>query len=102
MIKFHIEEQKQEVKVVDEFVCNKCGNSFVAYHWGMKDYHNSQVHNFHLTFDNRSKHYNKNLNFDLCEDCLLEFVRTFKVEARPLNWWEEDEYIIKLKRKEDN
>jgi hypothetical protein len=88
MVKQHYEEKLQKTKVVDEIICNKCGKSFTPKYMGVGHYENSQVHKFRTDFGYGSEYDGKTLEFDLCEKCLLKFVKTFKVKSKPFDIWD--------------
>lgn len=70
----------QEEVISETVVCNLCGrefrnplnkNSFEGYTW------DSQLHSFAITFPFYSKFDNDTWEFDVCEDCLHEWVKNF-------------------------
>jgi ribosomal protein L32 len=76
----HVETSEVKKEVVDSFICNNCGESFHAKHIAMDYYENSQIHNFVTSFHYGSKYDCESINFDLCEKCLLEMIKKFKVK----------------------
>ena len=74
MRKYEEEEKTYIVEELKEVICNKCGNSIDFIN------HEEHVHNS-VTFGYFSKHFGdmEEVEFDLCEKCLYDFVNTFKV-----------------------
>ncbi|MBM7598248.1 hypothetical protein JOC34_000605 [Virgibacillus halotolerans] len=65
--------------VEESIACNKCGNSIVAnLRDGEGNFNQDLYHGIDLRFGYGSNHDLEHWNFDLCEDCLVEFVKTFK------------------------
>lgn len=68
-----------EVEVVKDILCNKCGKTT----------------NYDGLIEVVSKHgYESNYEFDawcfsLCEDCLIEFMKTFKLRPKLISGWPE-------------
>ncbi len=61
-----IEETKDRV-IVTDVLCNKCGTN------------KGEIHNIVIEFGYFSKqHDGQTWDFDLCENCIIEFVKTFK------------------------
>lgn len=75
MIKTSKETRTEEVTVVDDYICNKCGNS-------LKDRCDM---NYEGLFAEGGGGYASKIgdctkwDFCLCEDCLVELFKTFKV-----------------------
>jgi hypothetical protein len=69
---------KKEIPV--SVTCNKCGNSKVLD--GEEDYERQwkleKFQSFFLSFGYGSKFDMEDWEFDLCEKCLVDFIRTFK------------------------
>ena len=59
--------------------CNKCGKEV-----DMMDEENyveqSLLHEFKVNFGYGSKHDSETWKFDVCDDCMIEFIQTFKIE----------------------
>lgn len=84
MIKSHKEKQTNEVEVVDNIICNCCGNPIK---------HGKEIHEecpddiymeyipiahifgyFSDKFEDEETH-----NFEVCEKCYADWIRTFKI-----------------------
>lgn len=59
---------------LQDVVCNKCGNSCTVNWTGDLGQH------FDFTFGYNSSHDGENYEFDLCEKCIFEMFKTFKIE----------------------
>ena len=74
----HIENQTKEVEVLDNIICNICGEpikitSDIA---GMSyDY----IH-IHQEFGYRSNHDNQTHDLDICEDCYSKLINSCKIQ----------------------
>lgn len=63
-----------EQTVVDTITCNKCGDVIPKWHDCVRTAHGFGYHS--TLFGDNTEVY-----FDLCERCVFEFVKTFKVAA---------------------
>lgn len=81
-------EQIVEEVVSETITCNKCGNSVTQEQRGFEsDYYQ----NINLHFGYGSSFDMETWNFDICEDCLVEFVKTFKHVP---SGFRSDEYLV--------
>lgn len=74
-------KMKEITKVVHEdkaIICNKCGKEVDLEN--ADDFEENLFHPFKVSFGYGSKFDLETWYFDLCEDCLLEFVETFKIK----------------------
>lgn len=90
MIITHEEEKVQTVKylIKDKIVCNKCGREFVYDYYDnghrvLNDYIENAQMEFH-NFSDTGGYYSKigdmtSYSFDICDDCLIELMTTFKI-----------------------
>lgn len=76
-----VSEKKEVVKtecviLEESIICNKCGKEFIRvednYCW------NAEIHSIQIEFGYGSQYDLERWSFDLCEDCLTEFIKTFK------------------------
>lgn len=66
-------------EVVGSITCNKCGRTErVIGEKADRSYISNLFHSFDALFDYGSSHDEEKWSFDLCEDCLLDFVKSFK------------------------
>jgi len=77
MIKSHKETKTEEIEIIDDIICNKCGESLqhgnVPGFYGLKEY---EIHGgWASIFGDGAV-----LKFSVCEKCLKEFIGTFKIE----------------------
>ena len=79
-----IKEIEQEVVTHHSVVCNKCGKEtkrdfdsefFEDYGEGLWD---GMYQSFGCSFGYGSKHDTERWQFDLCEECIVEYIKTFK------------------------
>lgn len=69
--------QVTEVTVSETVTCNRCGKSTIS----VKDEHNFDIdlyHNVGFSFGYGSNFDMERWSFDICEDCLVDFIKTFK------------------------
>ena len=76
-------KEYEEIKVVREMLktvtCNKCGQSVSLKGPGdERDYKTNEFHAFNIAFGYPSKFDEERWKFDLCENCLVEFIKSFK------------------------
>ncbi|AMQ66702.1 hypothetical protein FDG96_gp43 [Bacillus phage Mgbh1] len=72
----YIERNVKQRELVG-FTCNKCGKSVDLTE---DDFAGNLFHSFKTSFHYGSAFDMETWEFDLCEDCLLDIVKTFKVE----------------------
>ncbi|PTX59984.1 hypothetical protein C8P63_110129 [Melghirimyces profundicolus] len=65
----------KEVQVVSEWICNKCGKSVQA---DSNDFETDLIHSFQTEFGYGSGFDMEEWSWELCEDCLVDIVRTFQ------------------------
>lgn len=71
---------EQVVKTIDEIVeetiaCNSCGKSISQTQLGFESDH---FHNVNLHFGYGSNYDMEHWSFDICEDCITSYIKTFK------------------------
>lgn len=73
----------KEVKYIEDVLCNKCGDSLKV----LWDKNNKEEFEFYGLMTTVSGGYNSThlqdavtYNFDLCEKCLVEYFKTFKIQ----------------------
>jgi hypothetical protein len=88
-----------EVEVIDDVVCNKCGGSCYAGDFGVGE----KAFEGLIEAEVNGGYYSKRLGdmnkyvFSLCEDCVVELFRSFKINPATY-WWEgEGDYKEVLK-----
>lgn len=59
--------------------CNKCGKEFKDDRLNPRGYHNPMMHKFVITFGYGSIHDTEQMTFWLCEDCIFEDTKDFKI-----------------------
>ncbi|MFD0712284.1 hypothetical protein [Paenibacillus sp. GCM10027626] len=72
----------EQVVVSSSIVCNKCGKQAMYRPLPdktAKDEQQIQMQSFECSFGYSSRYDNENWSFELCEECLLELVRSFKL-----------------------
>ena len=62
-------------KVLKSITCNKCGESLEISDFGFEQ---DKFHSFKLPFGYGSGFDEQTWKFDICESCLVDFVKTFK------------------------
>lgn len=67
----------EETSKIVEVVCNKCGKHFSC---KSNSFETNLIHDFVAKFGYSSEHDFEKLEFDLCEDCLNQFINTFEIE----------------------
>ena len=74
MIKRHVKTETVEVRttVIDCVVCNCCGKE-IANHWGGDYLHVSKTWGYFSNYDEEVH------EFDICQECYENFIKTFKV-----------------------
>lgn len=65
------------IDVLDEVVCNKCGQNYVAME--LEEWMLDFMKKFKIDFGYGSEHDGATWRFDLCENCLIEFTNSFKI-----------------------
>jgi hypothetical protein len=75
---YHEQVLKTKLKTVS---CNKCGKE----HETNGDFYNDEIktnlfHELFISFGYPSKYDCESWSFDLCEDCLVNFVESFKIK----------------------
>jgi len=68
--------QQNKIKSV---VCNRCGKEFNLDDDDGSSFNGNLVHEFKIQFHYGSKHDMEKWSFDLCDNCIFDFVNTFKV-----------------------
>ncbi|WP_163103240.1 hypothetical protein [Peribacillus alkalitolerans] len=72
-------KEYQEIKVTKKIptaiTCNKCGKREKITEYGLEE---NEYHTFNIVFAYGSMYDEQKWKFDICEICLVEFVKTFK------------------------
>jgi len=68
-------EIKVTKKIPAAITCNKCGKTVALTEYGLEE---NEFHSFNIVFPYGSMFDEERWKFDLCETCLVDFVRTFK------------------------
>lgn len=84
-----VKETIESTKIVD-ILCNKCGktcNNAKRYYKGSKETYYEGVENLEIGFGYYSKIFGDmtSIRFSLCEECISEFVKTFKIPHEEKN-----------------
>jgi hypothetical protein len=93
MIKTHKENIKKEQEVIDSIACNKCGKEFLQGDTCVEYENNMEFHHYQETGGYFSKIGDYiEFKFDLCDDCLIELMTTFKIppQFEDTNYKDED------------
>jgi hypothetical protein len=73
-----IEKKNIPVEIVTEILCNKCGKSF-----NVVDFENTNlIDSFKIVFGYGSRFDGEQWSFDLCNNCIIEMVSTFKIPPK--------------------
>ena len=86
MLKTHKEIQPKEVEVIDEIICNTCGEA-INTEWEAEGMIETEC-----SFGYDSKYFGDGaeIKFTICEKCLFEIVAKMKHDPRVRGaWWEE-------------
>ncbi len=70
--------EEREVVIEESACCNKCGKKFIKDD-GNKYWWDAQLHGFSVGGGYGSRWDGGDFSFDLCENCIEELVRTFKI-----------------------
>jgi hypothetical protein len=62
-----------------EITCNRCGKTKEVTDYGYED---DQFHKIELVFGYGSNFDTERWNFQLCEDCIIEYVKAFKYQPK--------------------
>lgn len=87
MRKYLVKEVIAKENKLDSIQCNKCGKEIIL----EKDtrFEENKITHFHLgkncSFPYPSEFENKEVEFDLCDDCLTKIMDSFKIPAR-IDW----------------
>lgn len=71
----------KEVREIDEVICNKCGRTEIDPEFK----YSIEMHNFKIAFGYYSSNDGVIIDFDLCSDCITEFMESFKVKPEFAN-----------------
>jgi hypothetical protein len=73
-------------EVESRIVCNKCGYVIeVEKISPLEDWiYMNTIHSFHIRFEYGSKYDGYEYKFDLCDECLAKFIKSFEVEAEDI------------------
>jgi protein-arginine kinase activator protein McsA len=74
--------------VEDTIVCNKCGKTYNLNEECLEEWQADFMKNFKVSFGYGSIRDGQQIEFDICEECLFEFVETFKIPVSIENWLE--------------
>lgn len=67
----------KDVEETDDILCNKCGQSLK--NCGFEDYGFEGLIEISILFGYGSKQDGTSYKFSLCEDCIMELVKSFKI-----------------------
>lgn len=84
LTKYEAQPMTESVRVEDHLTCNCCGKTvewkpkgdFMESKDGLWD---GQMQNFNFSWGYASSHDTETWDFDLCEDCIIGLIKTFKV-----------------------
>ncbi|SMQ78358.1 hypothetical protein SAMN05444673_3385 [Bacillus sp. OV166] len=62
-------------KIATSITCNKCGETEKITEYGFEE---DKFHAFNISFGYGSMYDEEKWKFDICERCLVDFVKTFK------------------------
>ena len=68
-------EIKVSKKIPIAITCNKCGKTEKITEYGFEE---NKYHTFNISFEYGSMYDDQTWKFDICETCLVDFVKTFK------------------------
>jgi hypothetical protein len=81
-------EDTREYEVIKSIVCNKCGKT----HEADEDNEYLHIHKVDVNFDGERNYYRSRCwMLDLCDDCLVGFVKTFKHTPDWFHGWENNQ-----------
>ena len=98
MVKEHKIEKIITCTVIDEVICNRCGRSFSGYiHCGEDSL---EIHRFTGGGGYYSKIGDQTVwDFDICDDCLIEWLKTFK--HNPVKFYDSYTEEVEIKSTQD-
>lgn len=76
--------RQTEETFVDSIICNKCGKEYrddEPFDW-------DKIFEFKIVFGYGSKRDGSIWEYDICEDCLCDFVKTFDIPVSETSIWE--------------
>jgi len=73
MIQSHTEMVSKSETVIDDVICNSCGKSIIEINQNSDYLHIEKDWGYFSPFDN------ENYRCDICPDCCLKIVSTFKI-----------------------
>lgn len=68
-------------------VCNKCGHEMDLDKEEYEEFMTDTIHEFKVSYGYGSEHDLQSYSFDLCENCLDELYRSFKVPPQVDDWY---------------
>jgi len=74
--------------VEDKITCNKCGKVYDLNEECLEEWQADFMKNFKVSFGYASEYDGQQWEFDCCESCLVEFVKSFKIPVKTENWLE--------------
>jgi len=70
-----------------KIICNKCGQVFdLEEGYGLETWQAEFMHQFKLRFGYASNHDTEDWKFDLCENCIEEIAKDFKIPPEITNY----------------
>jgi hypothetical protein len=66
-----------------DIICNRCGKTETITKKGFEE---DQFHDINLIFGYGSNYDGEQLSFTLCEDCVVEYVKTFKYQPKKIEY----------------
>lgn len=77
-------ERQVIIQGIETIVCNKCGKNIQLDEWvateGSEEPFFTDYQSFELLFGYGSKYDGLKMKFDLCDNCVSEFIETFKIK----------------------
>lgn len=70
------------IQAVTSITCNRCGFTVDLSKEDYELFLTDMLHEFSISFGYGSGHDLENWKFDLCEDCIEEIVKTFKIPVK--------------------
>ena len=72
----------QEVEILDDLICNKCGKSLKQIISTDGDFNFCGLEEVQMICGYGSKNDGTIYTFSMCEDCVLELIKSFKIPAK--------------------
>ena len=78
MVKSHKAKKMQEIKIVDEVICNCCGQPIKKDEWNNSHFYD-HIH-ISKNWGYFSNHDGETHKLDICEECCEKLLETFKIK----------------------